>query len=178
MPRKARLKRHDAIYHIMCRSLPEIKLFKNDKDKEYYIKLIARYIDKYKCSLYAFCVMNNHVHMHMDTKGYDISKFMHSLNTAYAIYYNKKYNRYGSVFQGRFKSKILNTDNYNLAVSAYIHNNAKDIEGYKNKEEEYPYSSYGTYLGITDKFDYLIDMSFILELFHTKNKNYLRKSYA
>ena len=107
----------------------------------------------------------NHVHLHLDPKGFDISKFMHSLNTAYVWYYNTKYSRHGHLFQDRFVSKILSTDAYNLVVSAYIHNNPHDIKGYSGREEMYRYSSYGVYLGICRDQYGIVDTNFIKSLF-------------
>jgi len=116
MPRKAREKSPESVYHIMCRSESQFWLFRDDEDKDYYLDLLKRYTDKYKSILYAYCLMDNHLHLHLDPKGFDVSKFMHSLNTAYVRYYNKKYQRHGHVFQERFQSKILLTDEYNLIL--------------------------------------------------------------
>lgn len=177
MPRKAREKSPESIYHVMCRSNPEILLFRDDDDKDYYLFLLKKYIDKYQCKLYAYCLMDNHVHLHLDPKGFDISKFMHSVNTAYVRYYNKKYSRYGHVFQDRFQSKILNTEAYNFAVSAYTHNNPNKIQGYSGKEENYPYSSYGIYLGLRKDIHNLIDKSFMMGLFNISDEKLFIKRY-
>ena len=166
MPRKAREKAPDAVYHIICRSVSEILLFRGDEDKDYYLGLLKRYIDKYKCSLYAYCLMDNHFHLHFDPKGCDVSRFMQSINTAYVRYFNKKYTRHGPVFQDRFESRILSSDEYNFAVSAYIHNNPKDIEEFSGKEETYLYSSLGIYLGLHKDTLKLIDKSFMMGLFN------------
>ncbi len=177
MPRKSREKNSDAIYHIICRSISETPLFREDEDKEYYLKLLKVYSSKYKCSIYAYCLMDNHLHIHLDPKGYDVSSFMQCLNTSYVIYFNKKYDRHGHLFQERFHSEIVGSDRYNLVLSAYIHNNPKDIEGYKGREEEYKYSSYGIYLRVRkDKYK-LIDMSFIRGLFGIKNKHMFVRRY-
>jgi REP element-mobilizing transposase RayT len=177
MPRKPREKNSTAIYHIMCRSFSEAQLFRDDEDKDYYLKLLKINSSKCKCSVYAYCLMNNHLHIHLDPKGYDISSFMHSINTSYVIYYNKKYERHGHLLQERFGSKIVDSDSYNLALSAYIHNNPKDIEGYKGREEEYKYSSYGIYLGIRKDFYRLVDLSFIRSLFGIRNKQSFIRRY-
>ena len=177
MPRKARQKHSESIYHIMCRSVSEFPLFRDDDDKLYYLGLLKRYTEKFKCRIYAYCLLDNHLHLHLDPRGYDVSKFMHSTNVAYVRYYNKKYNRHGHVFQERFESRILDSDEYNLAVSAYIHNNAKDIEGYCGKEELYPYSSYGIYLGIREDNLGLVDISFIMELFNVKDREAFKERY-
>ncbi|RCX20183.1 REP element-mobilizing transposase RayT [Anaerobacterium chartisolvens] len=177
MPRKSREKHPHAIFHIMSRSESEFLLFRDDDDKDYYLGLLKRYTDKYKCGIYAYCLMDNHLHLHLDPKGFDVSKFMHCLNTAYVRYYNHKYKRHGHVFQGRFESRILDTDEYNLAVSAYIHNNPHDIEGYSGREEAYKYSSYGIYLGIRRDLLGLIDKSFIMKLFNIENHEQFAEKY-
>lgn len=177
MPRKARNKNSESIYHIICRSVSEILLFKEDEDKAYYLGLLKRYKDKYKCNIYAYCLMDNHLHLHLDPRGYDVSKFMHCTNVAYVRYYNIKYKRHGPVFQERFESRILDSDEYNLTVSAYIHNNAKDIDGYNGREYQYQYSSYGIYLGKRKDLLELVDTSFILRLFNTGDKKRFAERY-
>lgn len=177
MPRKARQKCPEAIFHIMCRSQSEIFLFRDDSDKDYYLGLLKKYTERFNCSVYAYCLMDNHLHMHFDPKGFDVSKFMHRLNTAYVRYYNKKYQRHGHVFQDRFESRILDTVQYNLAVSAYIHNNPHAIPGFSGKEETYRYSSYGIYLGIVQDFHHLVDRSFIMGLCNTDDPIKLSEKY-
>lgn len=169
MPRRAREKNCESVYHVMCRSVSEFLLFRDDDDKTYYLGLLKRYVDKYKCRIYGYCLMDNHLHIHFDPGGFDISRFMHCANVAYVRYYNKKYERHGPVFQERFESRILDSDEYNLTVSAYIHNNAKDIQGYTGREEEYPYSSYGVYLGKRKDTLGLVDKSFIMGLFNIQD---------
>ncbi len=177
MPRMARVKSTYAIYHVTCRSISEIMLFIENADKEYYLKLLKRYLDRYRCSLYAYCLMSNHIHLQLDTRGFDISTFMHSLNTAYVRYFNKKYDRHGPLFQDRFGSKILDSDAYNLAVSAYIHNNPKDMPDYSGHEEDYLYSSYGIYLGtMTDCYG-IIDKCLIAGFFNAVTHNSFAKRY-
>ena len=178
MPRTARIKSKDAMYHIMSRSFSEVNLFKSCEDKEFYLKILKKYSSMHHCSIYAYCLMDNHVHIYINPKGFDISTFMHCLNTSYVCYYNKKYNRHGHLFQGRFASRIVDSDKYSLTLSAYIHNNAKDIKEYNGREEEYPYSSYGIYIGKRkDKYK-LIDKSFILGHFskdiREAHQNYLQ----
>jgi hypothetical protein len=69
------------------------------------------------------------------------------------------------LFQGRFASSIVDNDTYSLTLSAYIHNNAKDLPGYAGKEEMYQYSSYGIYTGYRKDIDGLLDTGFLLEIF-------------
>ena len=170
MPRAARKKSSEAMYHVMSRSISEVDLFQCDEDKDYYLSLLKRYKEKYHCKIYAYCLMTNHVHIYINPCGYDISSFMHSLNTAYVTYFNKKYKRHGHLFQGRFASTIVDNITYSLTLTAYIHNNAKDIPAYSGKEETYPHSSYGIYTGYRNDIDDIVDTEFILKLFGNDEK--------
>jgi REP element-mobilizing transposase RayT len=165
MPRAARKKSSDSMYHVMSRSISEIDLFLSDDDKDHYLKLLSKRIKKYHCRVYSYCLMSNHVHLFIDPQGFDISKLMHSLNTAYVCYFNKKYKRHGHLFQGRFTSRIVTGRLQGARLSAYIHNNPSDIPGYKEREESYPYSSYAIITGIRKDIYDLIDREYVLSIF-------------
>lgn len=165
MPRTARIKNSTSISHVMIRSISEISLFKCPQDKEKYLEIVQKYQKIFLFKLYAYCLMTTHAHFIIDCNGADISKFMKAINQCYAMYFNKKYNRHGHVFQDRFKSKLINNEKYLLILSAYIHNNPKDIVSFNNRIEHYEYSSLGIYLGIfSDKYK-ILDSTFILQHF-------------
>jgi len=165
LPRSARIKRSNGIYHIMARSISEVTLFRSDKDKNVYLKYIKKYRDIFSFKVYAYCLMSNHIHFLIDSNGSDISKFMHCINQCYSQYFNRKYNRHGHLFGDRFKSKLADTDGSVINISAYIHNNPKDIKGYFNCVENYKYSSFGIYLGkLKDNFS-ILDKEFIMNYF-------------
>lgn len=166
MPRTSRIKSDDAIYHVILRNIKEISLFRNGGDKNMFLRYIKKYKDIFSFKIYAFCIMDTHVHLLIDSYGADISKFMHNINQCYAQYYNRKYNRNGPVFGDRFKSKIADTDLSMMCMSAYIHNNPKDIKGFKNSVENYKYSSLGIYLGKYEDNYKILDRDFILQYFN------------
>ncbi|HBN83418.1 MAG TPA: transposase [Clostridiales bacterium] len=166
LARSARKINPEATHHIMCRSISEINLFRDDEDKREYLIRMAKYKRKYQCSILAYCLMSTHVHIHFDPQGCDMSKFMQSLNLSYVLYYNRKYNRHGHLYQDRYKNVVIEDDRYNLAVSAYIHNNPKDISGYKDHVQDYPFSSYGIYTGQVKDEYHLIEPRYILSKFH------------
>lgn len=176
MPRVARVKNENGIYHIMVRSISDVPLFRNNADKDKYLQLIKKYQEIYLFKVYAYCLMTTHGHMAIDCCGADISKIMKSINQSYAAYFNKKYNRHGHVFQDRFKSILVNNYRYLLVLSAYIHNNPKDIKKYANSVEKYKYSSFGIYLGIFSESFNIIDTNYILSFFG-KNSKDSRKAY-
>jgi putative transposase len=165
MPRTAREKSPDAMYHIMSRSISELDLFGDDEDKKRYMNIVRRYKGKYKIKIYAYCLMDNHSHLMIDANGADISKVMHGINLSYARYYNKKYNRYGHLFQDRFKSKVIKNNSYSVRLSAYIHKNPYSMEEYKNRIEQYEYSSLGIYMGIRRDVMKILDKGYLLGMF-------------
>lgn len=162
MPRAARIKSPEAIYHVMARSITEFDMFRDDEDKRYFLDLLSVCKEKFHCRVYSYCIMTNHFHILLDTNGYDISTFMKSLNQRYVKYINKKYQRRGHLLADRFNSKIVTNSEYALTVSAYIHNNVKDIPRYANNIFDYPYSSMGIYLGKQKDKRNLINTEFIL----------------
>lgn len=110
----------------------------------------------------AYCLMSNHFHILItQTEDGSISKFMQKLSTAYVMYYNKKYERTGGLFEGKFKSQHLDTDQYLKYAFSYLHLNPVKLidkewktKGIKNKNaafeylKKYEYSSFLDYLGI------------------------------
>ena len=169
MPRTARIKITGGRYHIVVKSLKELTLFKERGDKLKYFSLIRKYQVKYGFKVYAYCLMDNHGHFIIDSAGADISKIMHVINFCYACYFNRKYNRYGPVFQDRFHSTPINTERYMVILSGYIHNNPKDIVGYKNNVKAYPFSSLKEYLNSSDTFG-VLTRSFLENLIGIKHE--------
>jgi putative transposase len=165
MPRMARLKALDSIFHIMCRSISEVDLCKTKDDKLKYIYYIKKYQKLYEFKVYGYCLMDNHIHLLIDANGADISQIMYSINFAYAQYYNRFHKRHGHLFQDRFKSKIITDDRYLLTASAYIHNNPVDVPEYKDSPEKYDFSSLAVYLGIKSDPYNLVSSRFVLSLF-------------
>ncbi|MBU3188468.1 transposase [Clostridium bowmanii] len=177
MARMARLKAADAIFHIMCKSISEVDLYRDSEDKEKYLSLVKKYKDLYKVKIYGYCLMDNHVHLLVDSNGSDISKVMHGINFSYATYFNKKYKRDGHLFKDRFKSKIVDNESYLRTVSLYIHNNPTDIGKFKDCPETYAFSSLGIYIGKRRDHFNIIDYGFVMGFFgnnlDTARKNYI-----
>ena len=165
MPRTARKKHPGALLHIMVRSISEVSLFGDNRDRDKFLDLIKKYQDLYMFNVYAYCLMTTHAHIIIDCCGSDISKIMKSINQSYVLYYNKRYGRHGHLFQDRFKSKIVDNDRYLIALSAYIHNNPKDMTHYNTDVSKYPYSSLGIYLGIKEDKRNIVNINFVLQHF-------------
>ncbi|MGH4118490.1 transposase [Clostridium sp.] len=171
------MKSGEAIYHIMCKSISEVDLFKDSEDKEKYLFLIKKYKNLYNFKLYGYCLMDNHSHLIIDANGADISKVMHGINFSYAMYFNKKHERDGHLFKDRFKSLIVNNERYLKTLSLYIHNNPTDIREYKDCPEKYAFSSLGIYIGKRKDYFNIVDYGFVLGCFGNSLENSI-KNYS
>ncbi|WP_425448330.1 transposase [Dethiothermospora halolimnae] len=175
MPRTARKKSAECIYHIMVKSVGGTRLFREDNNREMYLSIIKKYQNIFDFKLYAYCLMDNHGHLMIDASGADVSKFMHRINQSYAQRYNRMYKRKGHLFADRFRSEIIEDEKYLRVCFGYIHNNCKDIPGWKGKEERYPYSSFGIYMGLVENKYSILDMSFMLSLFSQDSRKAQRR---
>ena len=149
MPRPYRLQSEDCFYHITSRGDDRKKIFVSEGDFIKFLKYISLAKAKFKFYIYAYCLMPNHYHLLLETSQPNISRIMHYINGSYTTYFNIRRKRCGHVFQGRFKSIVVDKDSYFLELSRYIHLNplkAKMIDS----PEKYPWSSYSGYLGKRD----------------------------
>ncbi len=142
MPRVSRIFIDYACYHIASRGNQKQCIFRDNNDYVKYLSMVRRAKKKYCISIYAYCLMPNHIHILIDSAcSRDISKFMHWINRGYTAYYNARYNVVGHLWQGRFLSKPIVKGRYLINCATYIETNpiranlASDIE-------EYLWSSY------------------------------------
>ena len=113
--------------------------------------------------MYAYCLMDNHIHLLVNEGNDEIARIMKRINVSYAYYFNKKYQRVGHLFQDRFKSEAIEDDTYLLAAVRYLHNNPVKA-GMVNYPGEYKWSSYNLYVNDADFRD-IIEEQFILGMF-------------
>lgn len=164
MARPLRIEFEGAFYHVTARGNERRKIFFSKKDYEKFKEYIAEAKEKYGFILHSYVLMTNHYHLLIETPEKNLSKIMHHINSSYTTYTNVKRKRSGHLFQGRFKSIIVDKDNYLLELSRYMHLNpvrAKIV----GKPEEYRYSSYVAY--ISDHGEALVTRSNILGMLNT-----------
>jgi len=145
MARSARAYYDKAVYHITNRGNNKTPIFRQDEDKEMFLRLINKYKERFLFKLFGFVVMDNHVHLVIQaTELYDISKIMHCINLSFSKRYGFKYDWSGHVWQGRFKSELIETEEYILNCLEYIHNNPVRA-GMVDSAADYFWSSYRFY---------------------------------
>ncbi len=160
MARQLRVEYPGAIYHVTVRMLgdwkrQENRLFEDDHDRERFLSRLADRVEQYEVRLYLFCLMANHVHLAVETPKGNLGRFMQALTTAYTVYFNLRHGRHGHLVDGRYKAKVVEGDDYLLALSSYIHLNPVQAEPIKDRTNaerirylrEYAWSSYPSYIG-------------------------------
>jgi len=165
MTRQPRALSDSGLYHIVFRGVNYENIFESEADYDYIHKTIQVVKNELGFELYAYCYMNNHVHLLIKEKKMGaISLIMQKILTRYAMYYNIKYERSGSLIGSRYKSKPVEKERYLLPLISYIHRNPVE-SGMVYRVEDYKYSSYKAYL---DKRDELVDTGFLFDIIDIK----------
>ena len=137
-------------YHIFNRGNRKQDIFLDKSDYLKYLEKLREYKKKHNISIICYCLMPNHFHLLLRQDGdIPIYKFMHALHTSYSMNFNWKYKKVGHLFQGKYKQKEVNKDEYLLQLSSYIHLNPV-VDDLVEKLEDYQWSSYLDYIGLRD----------------------------
>ena len=165
MARPLRIWYPGALYHIVARGNNREPIFLAPEDYRAYLQRLKEAKRRYGYRLHAYALMTNHVHLMLETAEVPPWTVMQSVNTAYTMRMNRKYGRVGHVFQGRYKSILVEQDAYALELSRYIHLNPVKARLCR-QPEEYLWSSYRAYLGVEAPSDRFVDTELILSLCH------------
>lgn len=169
MARPYRLQAQDCFYHITSRGNDRKKIFLNETDYGKFLEYLKTAKERFKFYLHAYCLMGNHYHLFLETTQPNLSRIMQNLNTAYTVYYNVKRRRSGHLFQGRFKSILVEQDAYFAELTRYIHLNPVRAKMVTNPAE-YRWSSYNAY--IYSKDDSFIDMGRVKQFLSMELEQY------
>ena len=164
MPRHLRVEFGGAIYHVTIRGNARQRVFADNRDRERFLGRLAESVRTYRIRVYMFCLMDNHVHLLLETPDTNLSRFMQSLETGYTVYHNLRHSSVGHLFQGRYKAKLVQGDDYLLKLSRYVHLNpvfvarmkARPIDERIKNLHEYRWSSYRSYIGVDKELDYVV----------------------
>jgi putative transposase len=146
MARPLRLSFENAVYHITARGNRREPIFYYNDDRKVFLDKINETLLKYSFVCFAYCLMDNHYHLFLKTIHPNISDGMHYLNTSYTSWFKARHKVVGVLFQGRYKSLIVDENRYGVHLSAYIHLNPYRA-GIVEDIREYQWSSYPDYVG-------------------------------
>ncbi len=165
MSRAPRAKSESGIYHIMFRGANRQEIFHDEEDRLRFLEILKRYKTEAGMKVYGWCLMDSHLHL-LSREGSkeEISITMKRIGVSYVWYYNRKYKTTGHLFQDRFKSESIETDEYLLTVIRYIHHNPVKAN-MVNSVQDWKWSSCRGYYGNPVTSPELLDSDFILEMF-------------
>lgn len=146
MARKPRLHINGGVYHVMQRGNGGQDIFFDDDDRRHFYSLLEQGVAHYGHRIHGFCLMNNHVHLAMQVGEKPLTQIMQNLSFRYTRWMNKKQQRIGHLFQGRYKAILVDQDAYLLELVRYIHLNpvrARLVE----QPQDYAWSGHRAYLG-------------------------------
>ncbi len=169
MARQWRIEFEGAYYHVLSRGNERKDIFSDNDDRISFIETLGKMSDRFDIEVYAYTLMDNHYHILLKTNKPNISKSMQWFGTTYTRQYNIKHKRNGHLFQGRFKSFLIENDEYLMLLSCYIHRNPLRA-GIVRRLVDYPWSSYSIYAYGKKSPEWLLTKP-ILSLLDTKNKH-------
>jgi putative transposase len=145
MARALRIEYEGAFYHVTSRGNERRRIFFSKSDYEQFKSYLRESEQKYGHHLHCYVLMSNHYHLVIETPRGNLSTLMHYLNSSYTNYINRKRNRSGHLFQGRYKAIVIDKDSYLLELSRYIHLNPVRA-GISETPQAHTYSSYRSYI--------------------------------
>jgi len=146
MSRPLRFDRPNLFHHVMARGNNKHDIFLDESDYQRFEGLLRRGLDRYRIEIHAYALMPNHIHLLLYTVEAHLSRFMAWVLGIYARAFNQRHDRVGHLYQDRFKSKLVLSNDYALEVSRYIHMNPPKA-GLSVGPQDYPWSSFGNYAG-------------------------------
>jgi len=170
MARPLRIQFPGALYHITNRGNERSDIFKDDIDRRTFLKILSQSIETYGIVLHSFVLMKNHWHLLALTPLGNLSDFMRHLNITYTSHFNRRHNRVGHLYQGRYNSFLVELNSYLSQASRYIHLNPIKVSGMEHMPIEkrlhylwnYKWSSLPGYIGQAKKLDF-VENSYILD---------------
>jgi REP element-mobilizing transposase RayT len=138
-------------------------LFRDDTDRLRFLDQLEERVEQHGVRLYLFSLMANHFHLAFETPQANCSTIMQSLLTAYTVYFNLRHRRHGHLFDGRYKAKLVEGDEYLLSLSRYIHLNPVRVRAVEKLPladrvqflRSYRWSSYPGYIGRRKKLEFV-----------------------
>ena len=123
MPRQARKKSESKIYHVMLRGINQQQIFEDAEDCDKFLEVMRDCKEICQYDVYAYCLMGNHIHLLIKEGTETLEQVFKRICGRFVYWYNVKYRRVGHLFQDRFKSEPVDSNEYLLTVVRYIHQN-------------------------------------------------------
>ena len=130
MARPLRVNVRGGWYHVTARGLERRQIFSSERDHEHFLELLEEMWKRYGVEVHAYALMGNHYHLLLRTPEANASEAVQWLNVSYSVWFNKKRDRWGHVFGGRFASVLIDSEgSWALNASVYVHLNPVRVQG-------------------------------------------------
>jgi putative transposase len=146
MARPLRIEYDGALYHVTSRGNERRAIFRDDTDRELFLNTLAEVVERFHWICHAYCLMDNHYHLVIETPDGNLSKGMRQLNGVYTQAFNRRHRRVGHLFQGRFKAILVQKESYFLEVCRYVVLNPVRARAVA-RPQQWRWSSYGATAG-------------------------------
>jgi len=146
MARPLRIEYPGAIYHVITRGNNRQRVFRDEHDRWTYLKKLSTYCLEKEVELMCYCLLDNHIHLLVETPRGNLAKMMQPFQTSYTVYFHRRHGTTGHVFEQRYKALLVDKESYLLQVSRYIHLNPVG-SNIVERPQDYQWSSYRGYLG-------------------------------
>lgn len=168
MARPLRIEYPGAIYHITSRGNARQPIYEDDEGRKVFLELLGFIVDRFNWLCHAYCLMDNHYHLLIETQDGNLSLGMRQLNGIYTQRFNKRHGRVGHLFQGRFKAILVDRENYLLELCRYVVLNPVRA-GMVRSSGRYKWSSYHATAG-TEKISSFLATDWVLSQFGRSRK--------
>ena len=173
MARPLRIEYDGAVYHITSRGNARKPIYKEGEDRRIFLEVLHRANTRYNYLCHAYCLMNNHYHLIIETPDGNLSHGMRQLNGVYTQLFNKRHNRVGHIFQGRYKAILIQKESHLLEASRYVVLNPVRAKAVKDPDE-WKWSSYRGTAG-KEKPHLCLTIDWILGQFGSKRRQSEKK---
>ena len=146
MARALRIDYPETFYHILSRGNERREIFHDDRDYLRFLETLGKVVERFRVEIHAYVLIKNHFHLLLRTKEANLSRAIQWLSVSYSVWYNRRHQRSGHLFQGRFKSFLIENDRYFTAMCLYIHGNPLRA-GIAERGSDYLWSSCQAYAG-------------------------------
>jgi len=163
MARSLRIEFKGALYHLTSRGNRREEIYLHDKDRWNFLRIFSETCEHYNWICHAYCLMGNHYHILLETPEANLSRGMRQLNGVYTQRFNRKHDRVGHLFQGRYKAVLVDKESYLRELARYIVLNPVRA-GLVKKPEEWRWSSYRATVGIVGP-EAFLNIDFLLAVF-------------
>jgi putative transposase len=123
MARPIRIERAGGWYHITARGNERRPIYRDHRDRQHFCELLGEMVPRFHLRLHCFVLMENHYHLLLELREPNLSQAVQWLNVSYSVWFNRRHERSGHLFQGRFKSVTVSREEWALALSRYVHLN-------------------------------------------------------